>query len=140
MTYGSTYFDWLLNFISVGDTQSVGYRILNAYFPEKVGGPTPGATGEALLNFGPFFPVALMFFGYFMVKYQRYAKKSTSVLVKFIYLKTLLHFWALFIKVDSSLLLGLAWQIVPITIIWVVIVRKNKKQPRQRTKWARHNI
>lgn len=132
LTFGTTYFDWLLNIITSGETQSVGYRILNTYFPEKVGGPTPGATGEALLNFGPFFPFALILFGYFMVKYQRYAKKSSSVLVKFIYLKTLLHFWALFVKVDSSLLLGLIWQIVPISAIWVLLLKKRTAKIRDK--------
>ena len=125
-TYGVTYFDWLINFVSDDGVQSVGYRILNEYFPEKVGGPTPGATGEALLNFGPFFPFFFLLVSYLFSQFHRVALRSSSILVRFVYIKTLLHFWALYIKVDSSLLLGLMWQVVPITIVWLLLVQRRR--------------
>lgn len=138
LTYGLTYFDWVHNLVSSDQVQSVGYRILNAYFPDKVGGPTPGATGEALLNFGPFYWLFLMLAGYGFVLFQRKAKRSPSILLRFVYIKSLLHFWALYIKVDSSLLLGLMWQVVPISIVWLIIVQRSGSYDRTETNHDGH--
>lgn len=119
LTFGSTYFDWLRNLlnarigVSGEEIHSVGYRILNAYFPDKIGGPTPGMIGEAILNFGPLFFVLVAALCYLVARVYLTISESSSVFAKILYCIFLLNFWALFIKVDSSLVLDLIWAIGP---------------------------
>lgn len=120
--YGETYFDWLSDFTRSAGPVSTGYRIHAVYFPDKSGGPTPGAIGEAVLNFGPLFFVPLVVAGVGAALFYQKARSSSSILTKFIYTKFLLHFWVLFIKVDSSLLSNLIWEVVPISLTWLVAV------------------
>jgi hypothetical protein len=125
LEYGATYFDWLVNLIEsrVGfsDTniQSVGYRILHAYFPAKNGGPTPGMIGEAILNFGVFAPVALFAIAYSIVRIYAAVARSESMFFRLIYCQFLVNTWALLLKVDSSLLQGYLWLVAPIAICWL---------------------
>jgi hypothetical protein len=125
LEYGATYFDWLHNLLGsrIGapntGIQSVGYRILEVYFPAKVGGPTPGMIGEAILNFGIAAPIALFVFTYGMTLLYGAVAKSSSVFTKLIYCKFLIGIWALFLKVDSSLLLGFLWIAGPISVCWL---------------------
>lgn len=131
LTYGATYFDWLVNLLGsrVGSSdtslQSVGYRILNEYFPEKNGGPTPGMIGEAILNFGVLAPGALFCIAYFMTRIYGSVAQSKSVVVRLFYCQFLVAIWALLLKVDSSLLLGYLWLVAPIGLCWAGLVLLN---------------
>ncbi|MDR7028997.1 hypothetical protein [Rhizobium rosettiformans] len=124
LEFGSTYFDWLRNLsgVRIGapneGVQSVGYRILAAYFPQKTGGPTPGMMGEAILNFGFLAPLAIFAFCFLMAIVFARASRSQSLLVKLLYCQFLIGIWALFLKVDSSLLLGYLWAAGPISLCW----------------------
>lgn len=124
LEYGATYVDWIQNLLGsrIGSPntgiQSTGYRVLEAYFPQKVGGPTPGMIGEAILNFGPLAPFALFAFAFLMTLLYSSAVRSRSVLARLLYCKFLIGIWALFLKVDSSLLLGFLWAAAPIVLCW----------------------
>lgn len=125
LEYGATYFDWLYNLLGsrIGapntGIQSVGYRILEVYFPAKVGGPTPGMIGEAIINFGIAAPIALFAFAYGMTLLYGAVVRSSSAFSKLIYCVFLIGIWALFLKVDSSLLLGFLWMAAPISLCWM---------------------
>lgn len=124
LALGSTYFDWLRNLsgVRIGGpnegVHSVGYRILAAYFPQKAGGPTPGMMGEAILNFGFLAPLAVFAFCFLMAVVFARASRSQSLLVKLLYCQFLIGIWALFLKVDSSLLLGYLAAAGPISLCW----------------------
>lgn len=137
LEYGATYVDWIQNLLGsrIGSpstgVQSTGYRVLEAYFPQKVGGPTPGMIGEAILNFGPLAPFALFAFAFLMTLLYGSAVRSRSVLARLLYCKFLIGIWALFLKVDSSLLLGFLWAAAPIMLCWfglTVVARLLKDQ------------
>ncbi|WDR07287.1 hypothetical protein PSQ90_07670 [Devosia rhodophyticola] len=132
LTYGTTFFDWIINLAGsrVGEPDaaplSVGYRILNAYFPEKNGGPTPGIIGETILNFGFLAPLAIFCIAYCMTRIYAVINNSRSLLIQLLYCIFLVSIWALLIKVDSSLLDGYLWMIVPISLCWVSLVIMSK--------------
>lgn len=121
LAWGATYVDWISNLFSQNSIQSVGYRILNAYFPDKVGGPTPGMIGEAILNFGYFGFLALFILCFVMTMIYTSSFNSKSYIVKLLYCKFIVGTWALFIKVDSSLFLGYIWVAFPLLIAWFVL-------------------
>ena len=121
--FGATYFDWLYNLLDLGPVRSVGYLIHSVYFPNKSGGPTPGMIGESIVNFGYFFFIPLPLFGYLAVKFYFFARKSQSYFIRLVYCIFLMNFWALFIKVDSSLIQGLLWSTLPIMVIWLALSR-----------------
>lgn len=121
LAWGGTYIDWISNALSRNSIQSVGYRILNAYFPDKIGGPTPGMIGEAILNFGYFWFIIIFIFCFIMTMIYVSSFVSRSYIIKILYCKFLIGIWALFIKVDSSLLLGYIWSAFPLLIAWVFL-------------------
>lgn len=118
LQFGSSYFDWAYNLLRLGPTRSVGYLVHGVYFPLKSGGPTPGMIGEAIVNFGPFFIFPLVIIGYLAVKFYFFARKSQSGFVRLVYCIFLMNFWALFVKVDSSLIGGFLWAFIPLSLLW----------------------
>ncbi len=84
---GVTYFDWFRNmFSSLGfEPTSVGIRILKIYFPDKVGGPTPGAIGELYANFNLMGFLGMFFVGLVCARIYNLVKRSGSVYLLFLY-------------------------------------------------------
>ena len=113
---GISYFDWLINLFANTfgyEPVTMGMRILKIYFPDKVGGPTPGAIGEAYANFSLMAPVFMLFVGFGFSKAYSYVKKSGDILTVFLYANFLVTFVFLYAKVDSSLILGFLWAALP---------------------------
>lgn len=119
-TNGSTYFDWAITLVSE-NTTSTGVRILQAFFPEKVGAPVPGMIGEAVLNFAWVAPVAVGAMCFVAAGLFRSAQSSPHLLAKFVYVQFLVGVWAVMIKVDSSLVAGFLWNVTPVILCWIAL-------------------
>jgi len=117
---GASYLDWARNLLSdyLGmEPISVGMRVLQLYFPSKVGGPTPGAIGEAYVNMLYGGPFIIFLVGFIFSRMYSLAASSTSFGVRFFYAIFLLNFVFMFAKVDSSLLSNVFWSSVPTLIV-----------------------
>lgn len=115
--FGLSYFDWLKNAFG-SQPISVGMRVLNLYFPDKVGGPTPGAIGEAYVNFSIFAPIYMLFVGFGFSRLYRYTKSSGDILTIYMYAICLVTLIFLYAKVDSSLILGFFWAALPTLVTY----------------------
>lgn len=114
--FGISYFDWFVNLFANTfgyEPVAMGIRILKIYFPDKVGGPTPGAIGEAYANFSLLAPFFMFLVGFGFSKLYCYAKQSGDIRIVFIYAVFLVTFIFLYAKVDSSLFLGFLWAALP---------------------------
>lgn len=120
--YGLTYFDWVFTLFDRNNVISVGIRVKEAFFPDMVGAPVPGMIGEAIMNFGYMFPVVLFIFCISSSCLYYVYLSSRSVLVKVLYCKFIVGFWAIFMKVDSSNVLVFLWSIVPLLIVYLFAV------------------
>lgn len=116
---GVTYFDWFRNmFSSFGfEPTSVGIRILKIYFPDKIGGPTPGAIGELYVNFNIMGFMGMFFIGLVFARIYNLVKRSGSIFLLFLYSAFLLKFVFLFAKVDSTVIVSFLWAVMPVTIL-----------------------
>lgn len=117
---GATYFDWIINTFGVFfglDPSSVGLSIADRYVPESSGAPTPGAIGEAYVNFGFGAPIFMFFVGLFFAIVKNLASKSHNIFVHFSYSCFVVNFVFLFPKVDSTMMANFFWATAPVLAI-----------------------
>lgn len=121
---GITYFDWIRNsfgaFFGMAPS-SIGLTIRDIYFPSGSGAPTPGAIGEAFVNFsvlGPFF--MLLVGALFSLIYQG-VKRVGSYILLMVYSIFLARFVLLYPKVDSTMILSFLWGAVPYLLAVFVV-------------------
>ncbi|MFS1525551.1 O-antigen polymerase [Microbulbifer sp. 2304DJ12-6] len=118
--FGVTYFDWIGNSFGhlVGvEPSSIGLTIKEIYFPVSSGAPTPGAIGEAFVNFSVLGPFFMMFVGAFFALLYRSVKRSGSYLLLMIYSIFLARFVLLYPKVDSTMMSNFFWGVAPFLMI-----------------------
>ena len=121
---GVTYFDWIRN--SVGaffgmSPSSIGLTIKEVYFSSASGAPTPGAIGEAYVNFSVLGPFFMMFVGaVFSIVYQLVKQRGSYVLLM-VYSVFLARFILLYPKVDSTMMLNFLWGVVPFLLTVICI-------------------
>jgi oligosaccharide repeat unit polymerase len=113
---GLTYFDWIRN--TVGqffgmEPSSIGLTIKEVYIPESSGAPTPGAIGEAFVNFNIGGPLFMFFVGLAFTFIYKYVMKSGSPLLLLIYSIFLARFVFIYPKVDSTMVINFLWGATP---------------------------
>ena len=117
---GATYFDWIINTFGVYfgfDPSSVGLSIAHRYVPESSGAPTPGAIGEAYVNFGFGAPIFMFFVGLFFAMIKNAASKSNNIFVHFGYSCFVVNFVFMFPKVDSTMMANFFWAAFPFFVV-----------------------
>ncbi|MDG4867879.1 hypothetical protein P8631_07685 [Guyparkeria sp. 1SP6A2] len=121
--YGLTYLDSFKNILSGvfgWDPSSVGLQIKSVYFPEESGPPTPGAVGEAYVNFGLFSPVFFVFVGFILAKIYRKVLFSDSVFLYIVYAIFATRFVFMYPKVDSTMMVSFFWGVFPFLSLLVL--------------------
>ena len=113
---GVTYFDWIRN--SFGALfgiapSSIGLTIKEVYFPSGSGAATPGAIGEAFVNFSVLGPFFMMVVGAFFSFIYQNVKRIGSYILLMVYSIFLARFVLLYPKVDSTMMLSFLWGAVP---------------------------
>ncbi|WP_169327923.1 O-antigen polymerase [Pseudoalteromonas sp. NEC-BIFX-2020_015] len=113
---GLTYFDWIRN--TLGQffgmkPSSIGLTIKQLYVPESSGAPTPGAIGEAYVNFNIAGPLFMFFVGLAFTFIYKYVMKSGSPLLLLIYSIFLARFIFIYPKVDSTMFINFLWGATP---------------------------
>ncbi len=115
-SYGLTYVDSVKNLFSgiFGfESSSVGLQIKSLYFPDRSGPPTPGAVGEAYVNFGWFSPVFFFFVGFVFAKVYGFVFYRKSALIYIVYAIFLTRFVFMYPKVDSTMISNFVWGVSP---------------------------
>lgn len=130
---GITYLDWFRNSIGVYfgmEPSSIGLTIKEMYVPSTSGAPTPGAIGEAYVNFNIAGALVMFVCGMAFALIYRSAMRSGSALVLIIYSVFLARFVFIYPKVDSTMLVNFLWGVTPMLlglgilyIIYVVAMR-----------------
>lgn len=122
-TLGFTYIDWFRNtmgqFLGM-DPSSVGLTIKQLYVPDSSGAPTPGAIGEAFVNFNIAGPIVLFFIGAFFAILYKFVMKRGNSLLLLIYSVFLARFIFIYPKVDSTMLINFLWGVTPFLLGIVV--------------------
>ena len=116
VTLGLTYFDWFRNtfgqFFGL-QPSSVGLMIKELYVPASSGAPTPGAIGEAYVNFNIAAPLFMFFVGSAFSLIYRYVMRSGNSLLLLVYSVFLARFIFIYPKVDSTMLVNFLWGVIP---------------------------
>lgn len=116
---GASYFDWMTNTFGgyFGITPaSVGLTIKDLYLPDTSGAPTPGAIGEAYVNFNIAAPLIMFWIGAFFALIYNKAIKSGNVMWLLVYSIFLARFIFLYPKVDSTMMSNFFWGAAPLLI------------------------
>lgn len=113
---GLTYFDWIRNTIGQFfgmEPSSIGLTIKQLYIPESSGAPTPGAIGEAFVNFNIAGPLFMFFVGLAFAFIYKHVMKYGSPLLLLVYSIFLARFIFIYPKVDSTMLVNFLWGATP---------------------------
>lgn len=117
---GLTYFDWLRNtfggYFGLSPS-SVGLIIKDLYVPETSGAPTPGAIGEAYVNFNIAAPLLFFFVGLIFAYFYNKVLSSGNVFLLLVYSIFLARFVFIYPKVDSTMLSNFFWGAAPMTLL-----------------------
>lgn len=116
---GLTYLDWFRN--SVGlylgmEPNSIGLTIKELYVPSTSGAPTPGAIGEAYVNFNIAGALVMFIFGMAFALIYRSSMRSGSPFILLVYSVFLARFIFIYPKVDSTMLVNFLWGVTPMAL------------------------
>ena len=117
--FGLTYFDVFINIFSgtLGlEPTSVGHRIHDTYFPGADGVPTPGAIGEAYVNFSYAGAVFMFFIGWWFHWIYKILLRTNNPVVTLVYVVFLLRFVLMYAKVDSTMLANFFFGVAPLVM------------------------
>ena len=127
VTLGLTYFDWIRNTLGQFfgmEPSSIGLTIKELYIPASSGAPTPGAIGEAFVNFNIAGPLFMFFVGLTFTLIYKNIMKSGSPLLLLVYSIFLARFIFIYPKVDSTMLINFLWGATPfllgVTFIFIL--------------------
>lgn len=116
---GSTYLDTIRN--SLGgylglEPSSVGLMLKENFFPVTSGAPTPGAIGEAFVNFNFAAPLFMFFVGFVFYRIHYFVLRLNNPILYFVYAMFLVRFVFMYAKVDSTMMANFLWGVTPMLL------------------------